>query len=122
MNGADMAMPDVAQPERRRPHKRLFPVEKHAHEPSSEIPDPADEVPLVQNTLLRSPPRDGAPHCGYDVCAPKWKGKFKHWDHGRVLRQAPGEMARTNDKEDTETNQEGGPEQWLQVPGCPSDS
>ena len=37
-------MQDGAAPERRLPHKRLFPIEKRAHEPSEETPYPADMV------------------------------------------------------------------------------
>ena len=47
VDGAAMAMPDGAEPERRQPHKRLFPTEKRAHKPSGETPYPADKVPLV---------------------------------------------------------------------------
>ena len=109
-------------PGRKRPHKRLFALNKRPHVPSGETPYPADKVPMVQNPLPPPEPRDTAPHSGYDVCAPMRHGRFLHWVPGQMLLPAPGEAPWPDDKEDPKDDKESLQECRLQVPENPGDS
>ena len=104
--------------DKRSAKKKRFGAVKRDHQPSRETLYPQDKVRLV---LAKVPGQagahDGAPHAGYDLCAPLQAGRFAHWKPGKMPLPPDGEHAQSTCGAHSEGHQEGGARPPFRVPG-----